>query len=283
MVPNGSHARNWSRCAAAGIAAVCLAVGNAHADDAQSKNPNTQAQKQTSLVSGAVPAHSTQYKPLCEHPPTRDDAEYCENAKAAKAANESANWAFWQLIVGGIGVAAVAWTLIYTAKAANAAKIAAEAIPLLERPYIFIHGNHGVEALAQDKYRPRIVYNVSNNGKLSAKVEHVRIRFGLEAHGNFPPSIGQGDHVFLQRPIIPAEEERFRTIYEIGESPLATRTGVHKISSEGYELVDGVIFQVVITYRGPAPTRFETAQCWRYIKSIPGWVEVDDPTYTYMR
>ena len=48
-------------------------------------------------------------------------------------------------------------------------------------------------------------------------------------------------------------------------------------------LKDGLIFQVVVKYRGLFTKGHETAQCWRYVESVPGWTDIDDPDYTYAR
>ncbi len=186
MVSDGGHARDWRRCAAAGIVAACLAVGNAYAVGAKGQQPSVQTPQQAPLVNGASPAHRTQYKPLCEHPPTRDDAEYCADAKAAVAANESAQWAFWQLIVGALGVGAVVATLVYTARAANAARVAAQAIPILERPYVYS------EMVGEDCY-VHLLHTIEGNGDIFGAT------IKLKNYGKTPARLLHGEFEFMIR------------------------------------------------------------------------------------
>jgi hypothetical protein len=44
------------------------------------------------------------------------------------------------VVTGFLQAGALVYTAVVSNKAANAAKAAAEAIPTMERPYIFIHG-----------------------------------------------------------------------------------------------------------------------------------------------
>lgn len=90
---------------------------------------------------------------------------------------------------------------------ADAAKTAAEAIPLLERPYIFVyeiafHRNPG-----RITNPPWITYTVSNNGKLAAVIDNVSIRCGKIINTEYPPLIIIGDHPLLQKRILSANEK----------------------------------------------------------------------------
>jgi hypothetical protein len=168
-----------------------------------------------------------------------------------------------------------------TTKAANAAQVAAEAIPIMERPYIFIHGIHSLINQTDPQRRRVIQYSVSNNGKLTAKVKDVRIACGLEKFGKYPPLVIQGDHLLLQVPILSANQERMYIKYEVDP---------WSMDSAG-ELLDGVIFRVVIFYRGPFPKQkqfaqdFETSYAVRYQKGMSGlptgFAEIETPQYTY--
>jgi hypothetical protein len=246
----------------------------------------TPAPSQTTLPAPAPPARPSAYEPACDPAPSREDAEYCEAAKAADAASQSAQWALGQFVVGVLGVIAVVLTLWFTKRAAEAAakaaRVAEKALLDLERPYVFVHGMHGVEALPQDEYRPRIVYNVSNNGKLAARIDSVSIACGPGNNGSFPPLRLQDRHRLLERPILSADEQRTRLIHELQGENFITRGDGSEPSAVAYDVDDGVVFQVLIEYRGPSGQSHETGQVWKYDKESGGWCEVADPHHTYM-
>ena len=251
----------------------------------------TPAPSQTTLPPPAppasvLPARPRAYEPVCNPAPSREDAEYCEAAKAADAASQSARWAFGQFVVGVFGVIAVVLTLWFTKRAAEAAakaaRVAEKALLDLERPYVFVHGMHGVEALAQDGFRPRIIYNVSNNGKLAARIDSVSIACGPGHNGSFPPLRLQDRHRLLERPILSADEQRTRLIHELQGENFISRGDGSEPSAVAYDVDDGVVFQVLIEYRGPSGQSHETGQVWKYDKESGGWCEVADPHHTYM-
>jgi len=234
----------------------------------------------------APAARASVYKPVCDPPPSREDAEYCQAAKAAEAASQSAQWALGQFVVGVLGVIAVVLTLWFTKRAAEAAakaaRVAEKALLDLERPYVFVHGMQGVEALPQDEYKPRIVYNVSNNGKLAARIDTVSIACGPGNNGSFPPLRLQDRHRLLERPILSADEQRSRIFHELLGENFISRGDLNGSSGIAYNVDDGVIFQVLIEYRGPSGQSHETGQVWKYDSEVGGWCELADPHHTYM-
>ena len=234
----------------------------------------------------APPARASAYKPVCDPAPSREDAEYCQAAKAAEAASQSARWALGQFVVGVLGVIAVVLTLWFTKRAAEAAakaaRVAEKALLDLERPYVFVHGMQGVEALPQDEYKPRIVYNVSNNGKLAARIDTVSIACGPGNNGSFPPLRLQDRHRLLERPILSADEQRSRIFHELLGENFISRGDLNGSSGIAYNVDDGVIFQVLIEYRGPSGQSHETGQVWKYDSEVGGWCELADPHHTYM-
>ena len=226
------------------------------------------------------------YKPACDPAPTREDAEYCEQAKAADAAGQSARWALGQFVVGLLGVIAIVLILWFTKRAADAAakaaRVAEKALFDLERPYVFVHGMHGVEALPQDEYRPRIVYDVSNHGKLAAKIDTVSIACGPGKNGSLPPLRMQDRHCLLERPILSVDEQRTRIVHDLSGENFISRSDAGAPSAIAYDVDDGVVFQVLIEYRGPAGQSHETGQVWKYDRESGGWCEIADPHHTYM-
>jgi hypothetical protein len=151
-----------------------------------------------------------------------------------------------------------------------------QAIQTIERPYILIHGisfqrGHG------EQRAPCITYSVSNIGKLAAVVENVSIRCGMMLNDRFPPLIIMGDHLLLQVPILSPDQERDGIECTLPRELLQYEPPIRWPK-------DRMIFQVVVTYRGPATNGHETAQCWRFTWSFKkGFVEVAHPQYTYTR
>ena len=70
---------------------------------------------------------ASQYKPHCNSPPTREDAEYCQEWRATVATEEQAKWAYYQFLASVTGIGAVVITLVFTAKATSAAVASVEA------------------------------------------------------------------------------------------------------------------------------------------------------------
>ncbi|MEP6967521.1 MAG: hypothetical protein ABI906_05530 [Pseudomonadota bacterium] len=101
------------------------------------QQPHASAERQANPSDPIFLKDGGSYQPRCEHPQSREDAEYCEQGRATKAAKEQAKWTLYQLVVGVAGIFAVVATLFFTARAANAAKVAAKALPVLERAYVY--------------------------------------------------------------------------------------------------------------------------------------------------
>lgn len=236
------------------------------------------------LLTPPPPARASAYQPICDPAPTREDAVYCQTAKAAEAQSQSAKWAFADFIVGLVGVVAIVLILWFTRRAAQAAAkaagVAEKALRDLERPYLFVHGIGRIHTPPEAGYRPRLVYNVTNSGKLAARIDTISIACGPDNNGALPPLKIQDRHCLLQRPILSADEERRSIIHELlGESFVRQQDGN---SGVDFDLDDGVVFQILIEYRGSAGQLHETGQLWKYHKSDGEWVEVADPHHTYM-
>jgi hypothetical protein len=94
----------------------------------------------------------------------------------------------------------------------------------------------------------------------------------------FPPLVIIGDHPLLQVPILSSDKERPNIEHEVPPDLLQYDPPIRWPR-------DGIVFQVVVTYRGPFTKGHETAQCWRFTRSpiTTGFIEVSDQQYTYMR
>lgn len=173
---------------------------------------------------------------------------------------------------------------------AEAAQAAAKAFQITERPYIFIWGLIGTSpsisyAPSGGRASPRIVqdnaafiYSISNRGKLAAVVETVSIACGYEWEGRYPPLIIIGDHRLVQLPVISSEQDVENISFEI---PWQQLDRMRPTPDPVFR--DGLIFRVVVAYRGPFTSEHETSQAWRYVRSLNGFAQITNKQYTYAR
>lgn len=119
--------------------------GEGHAQGNNAAPPQQGQQQQAAPQVPAAPQSPIvgpkYYDPGCSHPADREDANFCEQRRAANAAEQSVFWtgeqahwtkeqALWterSLYVGAAGVALVVVSLVFTAWAAVAASVAAKA------------------------------------------------------------------------------------------------------------------------------------------------------------
>jgi hypothetical protein len=173
---------------------------------------------------------------------------------------------------------------------ADAAKKTADSIQITERPYIFVWGIRGlgpqyIYTSSTDPDFREVVhdgavfdYSVSNRGKLAAVIERVSVACGYEKIGRYPPMMIVGDHQLLQSPIISPERD------ENISHRASWRDLDYDNPAPGFR--DGLVFRVVVYYRGPFTKAHETSQCWRYanrINGVTGFEEIYDERYTYSK
>ena len=152
MVSDRGSKRAWGAYAALGIAAGLLLAGHAQDEpNGKAKAPEAQHPTQSQTITPAPPPPGVSvYKASCDAPQTREDAEFCEERKAADAAAQSAYWADWQFWASVAGIVFIVGTLWFTKRAADAALKAADvaerALVDLERPHVFVRfTNPGME------------------------------------------------------------------------------------------------------------------------------------------
>ena len=191
------------------------------------------------------------------------------------------------LVVVGAGQGfLIFFTLKATQVAAKAAQTAADAIQITERPYIFIWGlighkpaisygpPHGGFPQQIIQENAAFIYSVSNRGKLTAVIENVSIACGYERNGQYPPLIAIGDHYLVRIPLISPEKDVENIPFDIPWKRL-------DVLNPTPEFKNGLIFHVVISYRGPFTKGHETSLCWRYVSLLGGFAE--DGARTYAR
>jgi hypothetical protein len=140
------------------------------------------------------------YPDSCTHSQSDNQDNLCIQARAANAAESQAFWAALTFVVAVFGTIGVLWTLHYTAKAANAAKAAADALPALERAHIFVEigGSNIASILAQLSEFDSSGASLRGSNRISMGDGSVR-----------PTTFDDGQHVF---------EVRFRFINH-GKTP----------------------------------------------------------------
>lgn len=134
------------------------------------------------------------------------------------AAEEQAKWAAGQFWVGIAGVSGVVVTLLYTIRAANAAKAAAEVIPVLERAYLYplivedrVHSALVATRAMHQHGKPDVLYpapdaevSFRNFGKTPAVLIYGEVTMTLIGRG---PRVGRIDDLPIKYDYVLAERD----------------------------------------------------------------------------
>lgn len=92
-----------------------------------SQQQSTAAQDQQIPDLSALPGHPKSYQAICDRPISADQADLCQQWRAAEKAEETAWYAQVQLYISGAGLFGLALTVIYAWKASDAATRATNA------------------------------------------------------------------------------------------------------------------------------------------------------------
>lgn len=139
------------------------------------------------------------YQPACEAPESREDASFCEERRAAKAAergnalSERMFWpTFFSLVVGAVSVIATAWAAVAASRAATAAELAVEQgakySRIQLRPYLELT-SVGIETFAYQS-QPTAHLTFTQLGQSPAVDTMIEVRIAI---AEFPPRPGQFD------------------------------------------------------------------------------------------
>lgn len=149
MVLHGRQEGRWNAhraVARAGLISIALClVGHAHGQtNSQAGARNSYDQAVNAIVEQSAGQRAVgTYKPTCEAAETREDAEFCEERKAADAETKSAHLAVVQAWIAAIGIGFVVVTLWFTKRAADAAakaaRVAERALVDVESAYVYMH------------------------------------------------------------------------------------------------------------------------------------------------
>lgn len=194
MVAIRGHARHWRVYVALGIALAITLLGHAYGQPNSSAIAGKASDHTGNPPTGAAwkPPTVQIYKASCSAPQSREDAEFCEERKAADAENKSAYWAVWQFWAAVVGIAFIIWTLFFTKRAADgalkAANVAESALRDLEVPFIYpvittsdiTHQiNRVSRALGEEKAfgHPSAKFKLTNFGRTPAWLQYVSASF----------------------------------------------------------------------------------------------------------
>lgn len=174
------------------VASLSILASVSHAQD-DTATPAQQPQQQQAApapepVIEQPIAEPDYYKANCEKPKDHDAADLCEQRRMAKAAEDAVWWARFQTWLGGIGFIAILGTLIFTGIAAFAAsrsaRIAEQALSVLERPQIFVANVNFDPQITdqnilqfQDQAMPPVGYDAHNQGRTSAIFTEISDQF----------------------------------------------------------------------------------------------------------
>lgn len=206
--------RNWMhRLAIGGCLVASLFAGESQA---QSSNYPLEGQSQQQPAAQTpVPLPPAQaddrqeYRPACNRPADREDANFCEQRRAADAAQQTVYWAreqthwtkaqaLWaehSFYAGAAGTFLVVVSLFFTgwaafaaAKAVEAANksasIAETALRVSERAKLWVD-EIAVRSVAVDT-APRAVYRIANTGRTHADVISVQSGYGISSEEDVP-------------------------------------------------------------------------------------------------
>lgn len=128
------------------LALLLSLVGHGQAQtNAAVPSQNTQAQKNPPPPPPVVQQQVTEaeyYKPTCDKPKTREDADLCQQLRMAKAAEDAVWWARAQSILGIIGFFGVLASLFFTGWAAITAsrqvRLSRQALVQTDRAFVYV-------------------------------------------------------------------------------------------------------------------------------------------------
>ena len=195
------HYRKAGRCLVV-LAAIVLLIAPvrlAHPQD-ESGAPSSNGQTQQPKADESRPTPSPEprqpvvipepeqskpavYKPSCDKPEDHNAADYCEQQRMAKAAEDAVWWARFQSGVGVLGFLAIVFTLVLTAQAtratARSADISQKSLQLSQGAFLDLKEQDLKVSLGRDKDSFNIELKIHNAGQTVATIESYRGRYHM--------------------------------------------------------------------------------------------------------
>lgn len=110
------------------------------------------------------------YQPRCSPAYSKDEDDLCQQRRMAKAAEDSAKWAFWQLVISSIAGALILPAIWYAGRSAMAATRAVETQIRLEQPFLVVQL---LRIEGEDDDMGRIDIELENIGKTPAVITSI--------------------------------------------------------------------------------------------------------------
>jgi hypothetical protein len=179
-----------------------LSTHNKEGQPNQTQNPNHQINSSAgSLVRFSVEfgkndeSQTDWGEPNCAHPKNHDEADICQQMKMAHIANDTYKLGKWQLILGLFTIVGLIASIYISGMAANAARASADALPILERAYLYFNE---IEPIA-------IKYHLSNQIAVARSTEplYPAARITVKNYGKTPASYAGGELLLVVTNNIP--------------------------------------------------------------------------------
>lgn len=153
--------------------------------------PITWQPKRTAVISGDDASKASVYKYKCEDPPTREDADACQQRRSAQATEDQYWMGFWAALASAAAAAFTGWAAWEAGKAATSAKDAADvaksALTDIERAFVFCTNQEISPPINNDTKLGMftIAFGFSNTGKTWAK--HCRTYMSWKSFDSIMP------------------------------------------------------------------------------------------------
>jgi hypothetical protein len=298
--------------AAAIFAASALAQEDKPAEQPKTDQPNEAVQQPTHQTWPLPPdrpqsADADWAKPKCENPQSHDEADLCEQRRMSKAAEDTVNLNKIQIVIGAITIFGLALTVYYARKAANAADDAAkyghiaaeatviaanaardsaDALPALERAYVFVElspdASVNIMSAIHRLQRRRdlrpdddtivqvtVMYRIKNYGKTPAIVKseagEIHRLIELPDQVRYYDNV-MADIVVCSSEVYPPREDGWFILNQ----NICAETGASIERGDSFLWVYGHIL-----YQDVFGSEHETRFCWRYNGSAQAFEQYD--------
>lgn len=170
---------------------------------AKDHNPSYTNHGITSLREITTNVGPVAYKAVCDNPVDAKDYDLCQQWRMAKAAEDAARYAFYQIALSFFALIGLLATVFYTAKAARAATDAATAaqvsadtarqhLHILEKPYVVMEIEEIGVTVDNGSLRfatNRFTYAFANYGRSAAIIKEICVSWPTVNKGEMPEKI----------------------------------------------------------------------------------------------
>jgi hypothetical protein len=232
--------------------------------------------------------------PECDKPKDHDEADLCVQRDMAKTAKDVLFSSYVQIALSVVGAILLFWTLYYTRRAtraaiiaANAAKESADALPAIERAYIFAELMPNAASLISSPIER--VISKRELGFGDAGSAHVRIMYRTVNHGKTPAIIKSITSTIYHLENLPKHIRHANT--EVPTADVVRAGDTYPMRENGWFIHDqGINIDAAISikagrsfvwicgrvlYDDVFGRERETRFCWRYNRSEGSFEQYD--------